>query len=96
MMCISLEIICFTNGRFFYSILNECEGIIMTIICVGVRFALPHLTCTEYWQDARIVALGRSTQEELEKLTTKVVFTSEVPTPAGVLEAIRRALHHVA
>jgi uroporphyrinogen-III synthase len=68
----------------------------MMFICVGVRFALPHLTCTEYWQDAQLVALGRSTQEELEKLTTKVVFTSEAPTPAGVLEAIQRALHCIA
>jgi uroporphyrinogen-III synthase len=68
----------------------------MTIICAGVRFSLPHLTVAEYWQDAQLVALGRSTQEELQKLTTKVVFTSEAPTPAGVLEAIRRALHCIA
>jgi hypothetical protein len=81
---------------YFCSLLNECEGITMTIICVGVRFALPHLTGTEYWRDAQLVALGRSTQEELQKLTTKVVVTSEAPTPAGILEAIQRALNCIA
>jgi hypothetical protein len=44
----------------------------------------------DFWEAVQLVALGRSTQEELTKNTSKVVFTCDTPTPAGVVDAVEK------
>ena len=61
-------------------------------ITAGVVHALPLLMETDYWAEVQLVALGRSTQEELEKRTEKVVFTCQKPTPTAVVSSVEKAL----